>query len=83
MKNSNIEARRRTPKSIFNAISNFIGDIIEVIANIKNILKIFEPMMFPTAISDFPLYAATAEVASSGRDVPIASMVNPINLSES
>ena len=38
-------------------------------------------MAFPIAISVFFLRAATTEVASSGRDVPMATMVNPIIVS--
>lgn len=44
---------------------------------------ILDPMIFPTAISDFPLLAAIIEVASSGVLVPIATIVSPIIDSES
>ena len=37
--------------------------------------------MFPMAMSAFPFLAAETEVQSSGRDVPSATMVSPINLS--
>ena len=53
------------------------GFMIEPIPRTKKILKIFEPTTLPTAISTFLLWAATAEVASSGSDVPTATMVNP------
>ena len=46
----------------------------------NRILKIFEPMMFPIAISALPFLAAVTEVTSSGKDVPKATMVKPINL---
>ena len=44
------------------------------------ILEIFDPMMFPIAISALPFLAAVTEVTSSGKDVPKATMVSPINL---
>ena len=46
----------------------------------NKILKIFDPMMFPIAISALPFLAAVTEVTSSGKDVPKATMVSPINL---
>ena len=46
----------------------------------NRILKIFDPMMFPIAISALPFLAAVTEVTSSGKDVPKATMVSPINL---
>ena len=42
----------------------------------------FEPTMFPIAISDSPLRAAIILVTNSGRLVPNATMVNPITRSE-
>jgi len=45
-------------------------------------LKIFEPITFPIAISEFFLKLATTEVISSGRLVPIAIIVRPIKVSE-
>ena len=55
------------------------GRISELTPRIQKILKIFEPTIFPIAISDCFLYAATAEVANSGNDVPTATIVKPIN----
>ena len=55
-----------------------IGLIIELRPKIQKILKMFEPITLPTAMSVFFLKAATAEVASSGREVPIATIVRPI-----
>ncbi len=46
----------------------------------RHILKRLEPTTFPTEISLSPLAAATAEVASSGRDVPKATTEIPINV---
>ena len=39
-----------------------------------------EPMTFPTAISVSPLRAAAILVTSSGREVPIATIVRPIRV---
>ena len=52
-----------------------------VIPKTRSTLKILEPMILPTARSDFFLKAATAEVASSGKEVPAARIVRPINFS--
>ena len=38
-----------------------------------NVLKIFEPRIFPTAISDLPFFAALTLTANSGNDVPSAT----------
>lgn len=46
----------------------------------NRILKIFDPMIFPIAISALPFLAAVTEVTSSGKDVPKATIVSPINL---
>ena len=40
-----------------------------------------EPTTFPTAKSASPFFAATADVTSSGKDVPIATTVRPTNVS--
>lgn len=45
---------------------------IDEIPITPNALKIFDPVIFPIAISLFPFLAAVAETANSGRDVPIA-----------
>ena len=55
-----------------------IGDIRAVIPSITNVLKIFEPTTFPTAISDSPLNADMKLTTISGVDVPIPTMVSPI-----
>ena len=46
----------------------------------NKILKIFDPMIFPIAISALPFLAAVTEVTSSGNEVPKATIVRPINL---
>ena len=47
----------------------------------NKMLKILLPTMLPIAISALPLLAATTDVTSSGRDVPSATIVRPINRS--
>lgn len=68
--------------STITALSTSIGVIREVIQRIRKILKIFDPTTFQIAISLFFLRLASAEVISSGRLVPIATIVRPINVSE-
>jgi hypothetical protein len=49
---------------------------------IQKILKIFEPTIFHTAISFCHFRAAMIDVANSGKDVPTATMVKPITISD-
>ena len=44
----------------------------------KKILKIIVPTIPPTAISTSPFLAATIAVTISGKEVPAATIVNPI-----
>lgn len=53
-----------------------------VIARITTIFKTFDPTILPIAILLFPFSAATTDVTSSGSDVPTATTVNHIILSE-
>ena len=50
---------------------------------IMRIFRIFEPIIFPIVILVRFFSAATSEVASSGTDVPTATMVSAIMPSES
>ena len=61
-------------------ISEFIqiGDMSQLTQSTKSILNIFEPIIFPIAISVSFLRAAITEVASSGRLVQTATIVSPI-----
>ena len=59
-----------------------IGKIVADIPNTNKILKIFDPNTLPKAISFSPFLAATKEVTSSGKEVPIATIVNPTNASD-
>ncbi len=52
------------------------GMSTEVIPSIQSILNIFDPMILPTARSDYRLRAATTEVMSSGSDVPTPTTIN-------
>ena len=56
----------------------FKGEIEEDKPMINMILKIFDPITFPTAISFSFLIEATTLVTSSGRLVPTATIVKPI-----
>ena len=49
---------------------------------IRSVLEMLEPSMFPSASWPLPLRAATMLVASSGIEVPAASTVTAINLSD-
>ena len=54
----------------------------DVKPRISNKLYIFDPIMFPIIILDFPFLAAVIDVAISGKDVPKAIIVKPIKESE-
>gem|GEM_PF-3433263 len=60
---------------------NVTGLISAVIPRTKNTLNMLDPTIFPTAMLVCHLVTATIDVASSGKDVPIASMVSPISFS--
>ena len=47
-------------------------------ARTNSMLKMLEPMTLPTTMSASFLRAATIDVASSGNDVPSATIVKPI-----
>lgn len=70
-----------TVKSNSIGCENGNGVITAEIPRIQKMLKMFEPKMFPTAISIFLRYTAATEVANSGNDVPTATIVKPINAS--
>jgi hypothetical protein len=80
VRNNSVLAKITTIRSMFNLLSKGNGLMIALIPRIKKILNIFEPTIFPTAISAFFLKAAMVEVTSSGREVPIATTVNPIKV---
>ena len=63
--------------SMIARISTVIGEMSALKPRINTMLKMFEPIALPSARSLSPFFAATIEVTSSGRDVPIATMVIP------
>ncbi len=58
-----------------------IGRAIPAAPRTARRLNTFEPRIFPIAISDSFLRAACIDAASSGTDVPKATMVAPITIS--
>ena len=58
-----------------------IGAMTAASPTTVSVLKMFEPMIFPTAKSFSPRRAAAIELASSGSEVPTATMVSPISRS--
>ena len=70
----------RNMRSIAFSVIKAIGLIAEPTPSTSRILKMFDPMTFPTAISTSFFRAATIEVTSSGRLVPIAQIVSPISV---
>jgi len=69
---------KQIPISMFMCVEKLSGATTLVVPKTKRVLKIFDPTMLPIAMSDCFLYAAIPEAASSGRDVPIATIVSPI-----
>ena len=59
-----------------------IGDINDDIPKMNSMLNIFDPTTLPTAIPVSPFLAATIDVTSSGSDVPTATIVSPIIVSD-
>ena len=56
--------------------------LIELLAPSTNkILKMFEPITLPITIWFSPFFKAVSEVTSSGKEVPIATIVKPTNVS--
>ena len=64
---------------IFSRI-NATGLMADATPRTIRILKILEPTAFPTAISTSFFLAATTEVTSSGREVPMETMVSPTSV---
>ncbi len=57
------------------------GWTVDAVPKISKMLKVFEPMTLPSASSELFLREAIIEVMSSGREVPIATMVIAITAS--
>jgi hypothetical protein len=81
--NNNRLAKMFTIISIFDKGCKETGLITALIPKMKNTLNIFDPTIFPIAKSTFFFLAAITLVASSGRDVPIDTIVKAITLWES
>ena len=80
-RNSRTVPAKRRYRSILKTGSKAIGRTRELTPRMKKILKMFDPIMLPTAMSLFFFTAATTDVASSGKEVPAATIVNPISFS--
>lgn len=78
-----IVAMKSTPISTRDSPEIGIGLTSDVIPKMRKILKILDPITFPTAKSTCFFIAAATLVASSGRLVPSATSVSPIKASES
>ena len=61
---------------------NLNGKTVPVTPRIRRMLKIFDPNIAPSAIPHLPLMPDIIKVATSGRDVPSATMVRPITSSD-
>ena len=59
---------------------DFVTFTLQYELSYTNILNILDPIILPRAISPSFLHEAIIDVISSGRDVPIATIVNPISL---
>lgn len=71
----------RTRRSTFPTLPKRRGLTVAEHPNTRKILKMLLPITLPSAIAVFPLRAAVTDVASSGREVPIATIVRPITAS--
>ena len=67
--------------STIKRVSNGTGIIKADVPTTNKILKIFDPTMFPIAISALPFFAADTLVTNSGKEVPKATIVSPIKRS--
>ena len=72
----------KSAKLFTNSPEKLSGVIIAPTPSIKNEFNIQEPIRFPNANPCSPFTLAIIEVISSGKAVPIATIVSPITLSE-
>ena len=78
--NSKHEIKNRKIQSLYTSFFCIaIGTNIALSQSINHRLNIFEPTMFHTDNDPLPFMADIADKNSSGADVPIAKIVNPIN----
>ncbi len=81
-KSQNTRAEARSAKrSMVPTPSNGSGRTTAAHPSTISILKILLPITLPSAIPVLPLSAALTEVASSGSEVPAATMVSPTTAS--
>lgn len=76
--NKTIPLTNNIMQSIMDSLSTFKGEIAADIPRINNMLNILEPIALPSARPLSPFLVATIDVTSSGREVPIATIVSPI-----
>ena len=69
------------PKSIIIFELTEIGVMALLKPSTNKILNIFDPITFPITSWFSSLFRAVREVTSSGKDVPIATIVKPTNVS--
>ena len=74
--------RKRYRISILRAELNVSGFTTAAAPRISSILKMFEPIILPTAMSGLLLRKATMLVISSGKDVPVAMIVIAMSFSD-
>ena len=65
-------------QSIIDSFITVSGESVAEHPKINKILKILEPIALPKAKPLSPFFVATIEVTSSGREVPIATIVSPM-----
>lgn len=71
----------RRIESISSSGAAWIGVRLEVAPRMNMMLNRQDPTALPNAIPESPFWAATMDVISSGREVPIATIVRPTSVS--
>ena len=75
---NNMQAPVRTSRSRLPIPPNGRGRIVALHPSTRNMLKMLLPITLPRAMLGLPFTAAVIDVASSGSDVPAATIVKPI-----
>ena len=75
------EAPQSARRSTLPMDPNGSGRMTAAVPRMKNALNMHDPMTLPMASPGRPLIAATIDAASSGSDVPMATMVSPMRAS--
>lgn len=63
--------------SVVRRLETGIGEIMAEVPRMASILKRFDPIMLPRAMSTLRLRKASTDVVNSGSEVPIATMTLP------